>query len=79
MIGRTFSTRADAFIGGLMFGEHLILETHRISLCLHYDVHRNIDKDMAWILPLLADTSTMIKAQIFVLRKDTADILGRKI
>ena len=62
-----------------MFGEHLMLETHRISLCLHYDVHRNIDKDMAWILPLLADTSTMIKAQIFVLRKDTADILGRKI
>ena len=79
MIGQTFSTRADAFIGGLMFGEHLILETHRISLCLHYDVHRSIDKDMAWILPLLADTSTMIKAQIFVLRKDTADILGRKI
>ena len=55
VIGRTFSTRADAFIGGLMFGEHLILETHRISLCLHYDVHRNIDKDMAWILPLLAE------------------------
>ena len=61
-----------------MFGEHLMLETHRISLRLHDGVHRNIDKDMAWILPLLADKSA-IKAQIFVLRKDTADIVGRKI
>ena len=44
---------------------------------MYFGVSRNIDKDMAWILPLLADKSTMIKAQIFVLRKDTADILGR--
>ena len=39
----------------------------------------NIDKNMAWLLPLLVDKAGMIKAQIFVLRKDTADILGRKI
>ena len=45
---------------------------------MYFGVSRNIDKDMAWILPLLADKSTMIKAQIFVLQKDTADILGRK-
>ena len=48
------------------------------DLVKYHGVHRNIDKDMAWILPLLADKSA-IKAQIFVLRKDTADIVGRKI
>ena len=48
------------------------------ELIKYHSVHRNIDKDMAWILPLLADKSA-IKAQIFVLRKDTADIVGRKI
>ena len=48
------------------------------ELVKYQGVDRNIDKDMAWILPLLADKSA-IKAQIFVLRKDTADIVGRKI
>ena len=32
---------------------------------------------MAWILPLLADRAAFIKMQVFVLRKDTADIIGK--
>ena len=34
---------------------------------------------MAWILPLLSDKDANMKVQIFVLRKDTADILGNTI
>jgi hypothetical protein len=34
---------------------------------------------MAWILPLLSDKDAKMKVQIFVLRKDTADILGNTI
>ena len=37
---------------------------------------RNIDKDLAFLLPLLADQAANMKVQIFVLRKDTADIIG---
>ena len=40
---------------------------------------RNVDKCMAWILPLLSDKDAKMKVQIFVLRKDTADILGNTI
>ena len=50
-----------------------------LQIAFYQIFHRNIDKDMAWLLPLLVDKAGMIKAQIFVLRKDTADILGRKI
>ena len=57
-----------------MSGEQLNLQ-----IAFYQIFHRNIDKDMAWLLPLLVDKAGMIKAQIFVLRKDTADILGRKI
>ena len=32
---------------------------------------------MSWIFPVLADRGATIKVQIFVLRKDTADILGK--
>ena len=32
---------------------------------------------MAWILPLLADRAAFIKMQVFVQRKDTADIIGK--
>ena len=35
----------------------------------------DLDKDCAWIFPLLADTDAKIKVQIFVLKKDTADII----
>ena len=38
---------------------------------------RNIDKACSWIFPLLADSNGNLKMQIFVLRKDTADILGK--
>ena len=38
--------------------------------------HRNVDRDCSWIFPLLADKEAKMKVQIFVLRKDTADILG---
>ena len=39
--------------------------------------YRNIDKEMAWILPLLADRAALIKVQVFVLRKDAADVIGK--
>ena len=39
--------------------------------------HRNVDRDCSWIFPLLADKEAKMKVQIFVLRKDTADILGK--
>ena len=35
----------------------------------------NIDRDCAWIFPLLADQRAKLKMQIFVLKKDTADII----
>ena len=47
----------------------------KIAFYLHD--YRNIDKEMAWILPLLADRAAFIKMQVFVLRKDTADIIGK--
>ena len=46
-----------------------------ISLMTNFD--RNIDKACSWIFPLLADGNGNLKMQIFVLRKDTADILGK--
>ena len=55
----------------------VIRTNNEIAFYLHD--HRNIDKATAWILPLLADSdrATMIKVQVFVLRKDTADIIGK--
>ena len=48
---------------------------NKIAFYLHD--YRNIDKEMAWILPLLADRAAFIKMQVFILRKDTADIIGK--
>ena len=48
---------------------------NKIAFYMHD--YRNIDKEMAWILPLLADRAAFIKMQVFVLRKDTADIIGK--
>ena len=45
-------------------------------ICVSLVLIRNVDKCMAWILPLLSDKDANMKVQIFVLRKDTADILG---
>ena len=45
-------------------------------ICVSLVLIRNVDKCMAWILPLLSDKDAKMKVQIFVLRKDTADILG---
>ena len=45
--------------------------------CILYAYYRNIDKEMAWILPLLADRAALIKVQVFVLRKDAADVIGK--
>ena len=42
----------------------------------HHKLFRNVDRDCSWIFPLLADRDAKIKVQIFVLRKDTANILG---
>ena len=72
--GQTFFSKAAVCTEGWMSGEQLNLQ-----IAFYQIVHRNIDKDMAWLLPLLVDKAGMIKAPIFVLRKDTADILGRKI
>ena len=72
--GQTFFSKAGVCTEGWMSGEQLNLQ-----IAFYQIFHRNIDKDMAWLLPLLVDKAGMIKAQIFVLRKDTADILGRKI
>ena len=35
-----------------------------------------MDKDLAFLFFLLADQAANMKVQIFVLRKDTADIIG---
>ena len=48
---------------------------NKIAFYLHD--YGNIDKEMALILPLLADRAAFIKMQVFVLRKDTADIIGK--
>ena len=48
-------------------------------ICVSLLLIRNVDKYMAWILPLLSDKDANMKVQIFVLRKDTADILGNTI
>ena len=48
-------------------------------ICVSLVLIRNVDKSMAWILPLLSDKDANMKVQIFVLRKDTADILGNTI
>ena len=42
-------------------------------ICVSLVLIRNVDKCMAWILPLLSDKDARMKVQIFVLRKDTAD------
>ena len=44
---------------------------------LQHKFHRNIDSAMSWIFPVLSDRGATIKVQVFVLRKDTADILGK--
>ena len=48
-------------------------------ICASLVLIRNVDKCMAWILPLLSDKDAKMKVQIFVLRKDTADTLGNTI
>ena len=42
-----------------MSGEQLNLQ-----IAFYQIFHRNIDKDMAWLLPLLVDKAGMIKAQM---------------
>ena len=49
----------------------VIRTSNKIAFYLHD--YRNIDKEMAWILPLLADRAAFIKMQVFVLSKDTAN------
>ena len=49
--------------------EEAIIQGYLLSLAQLYKV---------WVFPLLADQDADIKVQMFVLRKDTADILGRK-
>ena len=49
--------------------EEIIVQGYILSLAYLYKV---------WVFPLLADQDADIKVQMFVLRKDTADILGRK-
>ena len=75
--GLTHSSTVLQFITGYNPNTNLFSSTTIQSF--YQIVHRNIDKDMAWLLPLLVDKASMIKAQIFVFWKDTADILGRKI
>ena len=48
-------------------------------ICVSLVLIRNVDKSMAWILPLLSDKDAKMKVQFFVLCKDTADILGNTI
>ena len=38
-----------------------------------------MDKDLAFLFFLLADQAANMKVQIFVLRKDTADIIGNQL
>ena len=37
---------------------------------------RNINKELAWLLPLIAG-SAQLKVQIFVVDKDTGDIISK--
>ena len=39
---------------------------------------RNINRELAWILPMIAG-NCKLKVQLFVLDKDTADILSKII
>ena len=48
-------------------------------ICVSLVLIRNVDKCMAWILPLLSDKDANMKVQIFVLCKDKADIMGNTI
>ena len=48
-------------------------------ICVSLVLIRNVDKCMAWILPLLSDKDAKMKVQFFVLCNDTADILGNTI
>ena len=48
-------------------------------ICVSLVLFRNVDKYMAWILPLLSDKDANMNVQVFVLHKDTADILGKTI
>ena len=50
----------------------VIRTNNKIALYLHD--YRNIDKE---ILQLLADRAALIKVQVFVLRKDAADVIGK--
>ena len=56
-----------------MFGN----KNEQQNCILYAHDYRNIDKEMAWILPLLADRAALIKVQVFVLRKDAADVIGK--
>ena len=52
-----------------IFWKRRLIQGYLLSLAYLYKV---------WVFPLLADQDADIKVQMFVLRKDTADILGRK-
>ena len=69
---RTSSSKEDVSRGGLRFGN-----TNEQQIAFYLHDYRNIDKEMAWILPILADRAAFIKMQVFVLRKDTADTIGK--
>ena len=49
--------------------EEAIIQGYLLSLAYLYEV---------WVFPLLANQDADIKVQMFVLRKDTADVLCRK-
>ena len=59
-------------------GGHLVgVLNLKLLIWCHWS--RNIDKVLSFVFPLLADGDANIKVQIFVLRKDTADIIGKHV
>ena len=46
-----------------------------VAICLQ--ILRNIDSELSWLLPILASVER-IKCQIFVLDKDTEDLIGKQ-
>ena len=45
------------------------------AIIISLQILRNIDSDLSWLLPILASRER-IKCQIFVLDKDTEDLIG---
>ena len=52
-----------------------LVELQNVILCLQ--ILSNIDKELAWLLPILA-SQERIKCQIFVLDKATEDLIGEQ-